>query len=110
MKEARLNGLALLYVHRDLNINFEHVIDECSRKNVVVVVITPPLPRDGGMTRMAIQVHAVNLIEIRLGERWQLISNQSLVTSSPTTNKADCPWWVPKNRLVLHAGLTTSQL
>ena len=24
--------------------------------------------------------HAVNLIEIRLGERWQLISNQSSVT------------------------------
>ena len=32
-KEARLNGLALLYVHRDLSINFEHVIDEFSRKN-----------------------------------------------------------------------------
>ena len=25
---------------------------------VVVVVITPPLPRDGGTTRTAIQVHA----------------------------------------------------
>ena len=35
---------------------------------VVVVVITPPLPRDGGTARTAIQVHAVNLIEIRLGE------------------------------------------
>ena len=33
---------------------------------VVVVVITPPLPRDGGTTRTAIQVHAVNLIKIRL--------------------------------------------
>ena len=33
MKEARLNGLALLYVHRDLNINYKHVIDEISRKN-----------------------------------------------------------------------------
>ena len=44
---------------------------------VVVVVITPPLPRDGGTARTAIQVHAVNLIEIRLGERWQHISNQS---------------------------------
>ena len=37
----------------------------------------PPLPRDGGTTRTAIQVHAVNLIEIRLGERWQPLSNQS---------------------------------
>ena len=42
---------------------------------VVVVVITPPLPRDGNSARTAIQVHAVNLIEIRLGERWQPISN-----------------------------------
>ena len=32
-KEARLNGLALLFVHRDLNINFKHVIDTFSRKN-----------------------------------------------------------------------------
>ena len=32
MKEACLNGLALLYVYRDLNINFEHVIDEFSCK------------------------------------------------------------------------------
>ena len=32
-KEARLNGLVLLFVHRGLNIDFEHVIDEFSRKN-----------------------------------------------------------------------------
>ena len=32
-KEARLNGLALLFVHRDLNINFKHVIDQISCKN-----------------------------------------------------------------------------
>ena len=32
-KEDRLNGLALLYVHRNLNIDFEHVIDEFLRKN-----------------------------------------------------------------------------
>ena len=31
-----------------------------------VVVITPPLPRDGGTARTEIQVHAVNLIKIRL--------------------------------------------
>ena len=44
---------------------------------VVVVVITPPLPRDGGTARTPNQVHAINLIEIRLGKRWQSISNQS---------------------------------
>ena len=38
------------------------------------------------MNGMVIQVHAVNLIDIRLGERWQPISNQSSVTGSPSTN------------------------
>ena len=33
--------------------------------------------RDRGTARTAIQVHAVNLIKIRLGEKWQPISNQS---------------------------------
>ena len=28
-----------------------------------VVVVIPPLPRDGGTARTAIQIHAVNLIE-----------------------------------------------
>ena len=32
-KEDRLNGLVLLFVHRDLNINFIRVVDEFSRKN-----------------------------------------------------------------------------
>ena len=77
---------------------------------VVVVVITPPLPRDGGTARTAIQAHAVNLIGIRLGERWQPISNQCSVTGSSTTNKVDCHWWVPKSRLSQHAGLATSHL
>ena len=54
--------------------------------------------------------HAVNLIDIRLGERWQPISNQSRVTGSPTINKVDSHWWVPKSRLLRHAGLATSQL
>ena len=40
-------------------------------------VVTPPFPRDEGTARTAIQVHAVNLITIKLGERWQPISNQS---------------------------------
>ena len=43
---------------------------------VVFVVVITPLSRDGGTARTAIQVHAVNLIEIRLGERRQPISNQ----------------------------------
>ena len=33
MKEASLDGFALLYIQRNLNFNFEHVIDEFSRKN-----------------------------------------------------------------------------
>ena len=45
---------------------------------VVVVVITPPLPLDEGTTaRTVIYIYAVNLIEIRQGERWQPILNQS---------------------------------
>ena len=43
----------------------------------VVVVITPSLPWDGGMARMVIQVHVINLIEIGLEERWLPISNNS---------------------------------
>ena len=33
MKEARLNGLVLLFVHHDLNINFKHVFDKFLPKN-----------------------------------------------------------------------------
>ena len=36
--------------------------------DVLVVVITPPLPRNRVTARTAIQAHAVNLIEIRLGK------------------------------------------
>ena len=32
-KEVRLNGLALLYVHGDISLDFEQVIAEFSRKN-----------------------------------------------------------------------------
>ena len=42
-----------------------------------VCLFTPPLPRDGGTAQTAIRIHAVNLIEIRLEERWQPILNQS---------------------------------
>ena len=48
-----------------------------SLRSVVLVVIAPSLPRDGGTARTAIQVHAINLFKIRLGEKWQPISNQS---------------------------------
>ena len=44
---------------------------------VAVVVITLPLPRDGGTAQTAIQVHAINRIKISLGERWQPISSHS---------------------------------
>ena len=67
------------------------------KRNGELFVVTPPLPWDGGTEWIAIQNHAVNLIEIRLGERWQPISNQSWVTGSPTTNKVDCHWWAPKS-------------
>ena len=40
----------------------------CEIKIEVVVVITTPLSRNGDTARTAIQVHAVNLIEIRPGE------------------------------------------
>ena len=50
---------------------FECCYLDSSNVVVVVVVITPPLLRDGGTARTAIQVHAVNLIDIRLRERWQ---------------------------------------
>ena len=32
-KEVHLNGLALLYVHRDISLDFEQIITEFSRKN-----------------------------------------------------------------------------
>ena len=54
-----------------INVFTRSVTDICDNSSygvVVVVVITPPLPRDGGAARTAIQVHAVNLIEIKLGE------------------------------------------
>ena len=34
------------------------------RNGIVVVVITPPLPRDGGTVQTEIPGHTVNLIEI----------------------------------------------
>ena len=80
----------------------------CSLKaklfSVVVVVITPPLPRDGGTAQTVIQIHVVNQIEIRLGERWQPILNYSQMTGSPTTNKAGCYWWFSERHLLRHAG------
>ena len=49
-----------------------------------IVVIIPPLPRDGGTARTTIQVHAVNPIEIRLGEDGSPFRT-SHETGSPTT-------------------------
>ena len=42
----------------------------CGITFFVVVMVTPPHFWNGGAARTAIQVHAVHLIEIRLGERW----------------------------------------
>ena len=58
-------------------LNILKILRPSCRFVVCLFVITPPLPRDGGMARTAIQVHTVNIIEIWLGEKWQLISNQS---------------------------------
>ena len=80
---------------RHLSFNFQ--------KAVVVVVITPSLPRDGGTARTAIQVHAVILIEIRRGEDgspFRTSHEYKLLTGSPTTKKADYHRWVTKSRLL----------
>ena len=45
-------------------------------QTLFVVVITPFFPWDGNTAQTAIQVHAVNLIKIRIRERWQPILNQ----------------------------------
>ena len=55
---------------------FTTILSAAASLRVVVVVITPPPPRDGGTARTAIQIHAVNLIELKQGERRQPISNQ----------------------------------
>ena len=57
---------------------------------------TPSLPWDGGMARTAIQVHAINLIELgqgKSGSPFRTSRGCKLSTGSPTTNKADCHWW-----------------
>ena len=60
------------------NSNFTKVsFQSAALLSVCLFVVTPPLPRNGGTAYTAIQVYAVNLIEIRLGQRWQPISNQS---------------------------------
>ena len=109
-KERQYNKGRLLEVVRrkpGYKVYYSSVEANCS---VVVIAIIPPLPTNGGTARTAIQIRVVNLIEIRLGKRWQPISNQSCVTVSPTTNKAECHWWVPKNRLLQQAGLAISHL
>ena len=45
--------------------------------DLLFLLFSPFLPLDRGTTQTAIQVHAVKLMEIRLGQRWQLVSNQS---------------------------------
>ena len=76
---------------------------------VVVAVITLFLSRDAGMAWTAIQVHTTNLLKIRLGGRWPLISNQSWMTGSPVNNKADCHWWLPKSRLLTTCWVSAKQ-
>ena len=69
--------LLLLFLLVDHANNHMILYDNTKVDLVVVAVIGLPLPRDGGTARTTIQVYAINLIEIRLGERWQPILNQS---------------------------------
>ena len=39
-----------------------------TQTKIAVVVVTPPLPRDGGTARPVIHVHDVNLIEFGSGK------------------------------------------
>ena len=57
---------------------------------VVVVVIAPPLPRDGGKERAAIQVHALNLIKLGEGKNGSPFrtSLERLVAPPPTRRTA----------------------
>ena len=61
-------------------------------------MITLPIPRNGGTARTAIQVHAINLIEIRLGER---------VAPPPTRRTVTGGY---PRVFLQHPGLATSQL
>ena len=76
-------------------------------QEVPVVVGLPLLPWNEGMARTAIQVHAVNLIELgqgKSGSPFRTSRRCKLPTGSPTTNKADCHWWVPKSHRLRLAG------
>ena len=58
----------LFFVHCTSNFS-SYIIGELFFVSCVCVcVFTPPLPWDGGTVWTVIQVHAVNLIDIRLGE------------------------------------------
>ena len=86
---------------------FKFVLFVRVRWNGCCCWFTPPLPWDGGMAQTAIQVHAINLIELgqgKSGSPFRTSHGCKLPTGSPTTNKAECHWWVPKSRLLRHAG------
>ena len=70
---------------------------------LLLLLLFYPSSWDGGMAQTAIQVHAINLIELgqgKSGSPFQTSRGCKLWTGSPTTNKADCHWWVPKSRLL----------
>ena len=76
--ESRLQERLLDLVKADLMSKWIYdAIRPTGSQRPVVVVISPPLLQDGATAQTAIEVHAVKLIQIRLGERWQLILNQS---------------------------------
>ena len=94
----------LLFIHRLSAADKEN---SCIHVSVSLFVVCLWLP----LLFLGMEVrHAVNLIEIRLGKRWQPISNQSSVTGSPTTNKETATGGYPRVVFLRHAGLATSQL
>ena len=64
---------------------------------VVVEVVYPSLLEMEARYKMVILVYAASLIEIRLGKKRQIVSNQSY---KPTAN---CHWYVAKSRVLRDA-------
>ena len=70
-----------------------------SAKKLLVGWFTPPLPWDGGMAKIAIQVHAIDLIKLgegKSGSPFRTSRECKLPIGSPTTNKRTAIGGYPK--------------
>ena len=65
---------------------------------VAVVVITSALLWDGVKAQNAIQGHAVNLIEIRLGERWKVVETSAGKDSRINESWCEAIWFSARQR------------